>query len=71
MLVADRAVVEWTQQIRAEYVEMPGLSLTKEQMRRLWRLDEPLCNAVVEALMTSGFLERRADNVYVRHSARP
>ena len=71
MLVAERAVVEWTQQIRAEYVEMPGLSLTKEQMRRLWRFDEPLCNAVVDALLASGFLERRADSVYVRRSARP
>jgi hypothetical protein len=71
MLVADRAVVEWTQQIRAEYVEMPGLSLTKEQMLRLWRLDRPLCDAVVHALVASGFLEMRPDDVYVRRSARP
>lgn len=70
MLVADRAVVEWTQQIRAEYVEMPGLSLTKEQMRRLWRLDDALCDAVVHALVASEFLERRPDDVYVRRSAR-
>jgi hypothetical protein len=66
MLVADRAVVEWMQQIRAEYVEMPGLSLTKEQMRRVWRLDQPLCDAVVEALVALEFLERRPGDRYVR-----
>jgi hypothetical protein len=71
MLVADRAVVEWMEQIRSEYLEMPGLSLTKEQMRRLWRLDSPLCNAVVDALVALEFLERRPGDRYVRRSAQP
>ena len=71
MLVADRAVAEWMQQIRAEYLEMPGLSLTKEQMRRLWRFDGPLCDAVVEALVTLEFLARRPGDRYVRRSDRP
>lgn len=70
MLVADRAVVEWMHQVRAEYVEMPGLSLTKEQMRRLWRLEGPLCDAVVDALVASDFLERRPGGIYARRSAR-
>jgi hypothetical protein len=69
MLIADRAVVEWMEQIRAEYLEMPGLSLTKEQMRRLWRLDTLLCNAVVDALVALEFLERRPGDRYVRRSA--
>jgi hypothetical protein len=68
MLVADRAVVEWRQQVRAEYLVMPGLSLTKEQMRRLWGFDRPLCDAVVDALVASEFLERRPDHRYVRRS---
>jgi hypothetical protein len=71
MLVADRAVVEWMQQVRAEYLDMPGLSLTKEQMRRLWRLDQPLCDAVVDALVASEFLERRPGGLYMRRSAHP
>jgi len=70
MLVTDRAVVEWMQQLRAEYLEMPGLSLTKEQMRRLWQLDGPLCDAVVDALVTTEFLERRPGGLYTRRSAR-
>ena len=68
MLVADRALVEWIKQVRSEYVEMPGLSLTKEQMRRLWRLDPPLCDAVVDALVALQFLERRPGDRYVRRS---
>lgn len=69
MQVADRAVVEWMEQIRAEYLEMPGLSLTKEQMRRLWRLDMTLCDAVVGALVALEFLERRPGDRYVRRAA--
>ena len=68
MLATDKAVVEWMEQLRAEYLEMPGLSLTKEQMRRLWRLDGPLCDAVVDALVASGFLERRPGSLYAVRS---
>jgi hypothetical protein len=35
----------------------------------LWRLDGPLCDAVVDALVASGFLERRAGSLYVVRSA--
>jgi hypothetical protein len=69
MVVADRAVVEWIRQVRAEYLQMPGLSLTKAQMRRLWRLDQPLCDAVVDALVALQFLERRTGDRYFRRSA--
>jgi hypothetical protein len=70
MLMAERAVLEWMQQIRAEYVEMPGLSLSKDQMCRMWRIDEPLCDAVVGALLASDFLEKRPGGLYARRSAR-
>ena len=71
MLVAERAVVEWMQQVRAEYVEMPGLTLSKEQMRRLWRLDAALCDAVVDGLVASEFLERRPGDLYARRTTHP
>ena len=69
MLVADKVVVEWIHQVRAEYLEMPGLSLTREQMRRLWGFDRPLCDAIVDALLSSGFLEWRRGDRYGRCSA--
>jgi hypothetical protein len=68
MLVAEEHVAEWTERVRAEYLEMPGMALTKWQMRRLWLLDAAQCDAVVDALVVSGFLWRRPNNTYARVS---
>ena len=69
MLVAEKAVAEWTTRIRAEYLEMPGLSLTRAQMRRLWPIDAMLCDAVVNGLVASGFLECRPGYTYARRTS--
>jgi hypothetical protein len=66
MLVAERPMVEWVNRVRAEYLEMPGLTLTKRQMRKLWLLAPSLCDAIVDALVDSGFLSLRANNGYAR-----
>ena len=71
MLVAEKAVAEWTTRIRAEYLEMPGLALTRAQMRRIWPIDASVCDAVVNALLASGFLECRQGYTYARRSSRP
>ena len=55
------------QRIRAEYLEMPGLSLTPEQVQRLCGVDSALCQDVLETLVESGFLSRRADGAYGRY----
>lgn len=57
------------QRIRAEYLEMPGLSLRPEQVQRLCGMDSALCERVLEALVESGFLSRRADGAYGRHQS--
>ena len=54
------------QRIRAEYLEMPGLALRPEQVQRLCGVDGALCQSVLEALVESGFLSRRADGAYGR-----
>jgi hypothetical protein len=56
------------QRIRAEYLEMPGLTLRPEQVQRLCGVDGMLCQSVLEALVESGFLSRRPDGAYGRHS---
>ena len=66
MLVIDRTAEEPVERIRAEYLEMPGLCLTRKQMRRLWLLDDAACEAVIDELVASGFLRRRADGAFVR-----
>ena len=67
-MLAETRVAEWAERVRAEYREMPGLTLTSWQMRRLWRLDASLCDAVVEALIASRFLCCRPNNTYARVS---
>ena len=52
--------------VRAEYLQSPGLALTKEQMRRHWVLDATACDTIVDALVASGFLHQRADHSFVR-----
>jgi hypothetical protein len=42
--------------IRAEFREMPGMCLTPDQFRRLWHLDEELCEALTHRLLDDGYL---------------
>jgi hypothetical protein len=51
--------------IRAEYREMPGMSLTRQQMRRLWNLEPPTCDAIVEALEHARVLRKTELGTYV------
>jgi hypothetical protein len=53
--------------VRGEYLEMPGLRLTPQQARRLWRLDERACDAVLGALVRDRFLARTRDGAFVLH----
>jgi hypothetical protein len=56
------------ERIRGEFREMPGLTLTVAQARRLWSLDPSTCSDVLTQLVETGFLCRRADGAYGRAS---
>jgi len=62
-------LMDWLTLIRAEYTEVPGLSLTKPQIQRLWGLDALTCEALLEALEAVKFLRRTETNRYVRSRA--
>jgi hypothetical protein len=66
MVVLDIPSSEWVRIIRAEYEEMPGLTLTHKQVERLWSLDEQMCDEVLADLVGRGFLVRRPDGHYAR-----
>ena len=51
--------------VRGEYLEMPGLRLTRQQARRLWALDADTCDAVLSTLEGSGFLRRTREGKYM------
>lgn len=58
--------------IRAGYVEMPGLKLTKPQARRLWALGHATCDTVLAALVKAKVLSRTPEGLFVMargHSA--
>jgi hypothetical protein len=62
---SNRWFVESIALVRAEFLEMPGLALTKRQMRRLWALDASTCDAIVDMLVRSDFLYQRADRSFM------
>ena len=51
--------------VRGEYLEMPGLRLTRPQAQRLWALDIETCDAVLSTLEEDGFLRRTRGGDYV------
>jgi hypothetical protein len=65
MTVEQSTVTDWLRLIRAEYLEMPGLHLTKPQIQRLWRLDSRLCDALLDALVSTEFLKKTPHEAYV------
>ena len=64
------AVERAAQCVRTEYLEMPGLNLTRDQVRCLWGLDREFCDQVLEHLVGAGFLIRTPDDTYVRADGR-
>jgi len=61
----NTATVDWTQLVRGEFLEVPGLDLTREQAQRLWGLDRAACDELLAALVESRFLRRTRDNRYL------
>jgi hypothetical protein len=57
---------ELRERIRGEYLEMPGLRLTLEQMQRLGGVERTLCQMVLAALVDEKFLCVKSDGAYAR-----
>jgi hypothetical protein len=49
-----------------EYIEMPGLRLTRPQAQRLWGVDEATCVSLLDNLVDLHFLACGADGKYAR-----
>ena len=52
--------------IRAEYLEMPGLRLTIQQVQRLCGVERILCKTVLDSLVDAKFLCVKSDGEYAR-----
>ena len=54
--------------VQTEYREMPGLQLTKPQMRRFLGVDTMTCDVVLDLLERQKFLRRTPKDAYVLQS---
>ena len=52
--------------VRAEFVEMPGLRLTREQVQRLCGVDRVMCGVVLKALVDAKVLCANTDGTFAR-----
>ena len=52
--------------VKAEFLEMPGLTLTVAQASRLWSFDARFCVAVLTALEDARFLVRTRHSAFAR-----
>ena len=52
--------------LRAEFLEMPGMRLTPEQVQRLCGVEGTLCRLVLDTLVDAKFLCVKADGHYAR-----
>jgi hypothetical protein len=66
---AVKEFCDWVRLIQSEYVEMPGMHLSKRQAQRLWNLDARSTELIFDALEASNFLRRMPNNMYVRADA--
>ncbi len=61
----DTHVADWLMLIHAEHLEIPGLSLTKQQVERLWGLDAVTSDALLAALVDVKCLRRTVRDGYL------
>lgn len=65
MVPAEARMTDLLRLVQAEYLEMPGLHLTRPQVERLWGLDIVTCDALLGTLERAQFLRRTHRNEYV------
>ena len=53
------------ERLRAEYLEMPGMTLKPEQIQRLCGIEPSMCKEALEALVEAKFLRVKSDGSYV------
>ena len=56
----------WLEIVRAQFLESPGIRLTKSQVKRLCGLDDGACLEILDALVQDNFLQLKPDGHYVR-----
>jgi hypothetical protein len=61
-----RTIEDVLNQLRAEFLEMPGLRLKPEQAQHLCGVERTICQMLLDALLAEGFLCLKPDGHYAR-----
>ena len=61
----DVDLSRWVALVKGEYREMPGLNLTKAQVRRMWGLEDGECDLLLQRLQASHFLRVTSSGSFV------
>jgi hypothetical protein len=61
-----RTIEDVLNRLRAEFLEMPGLRLTPEQVQRLCGIERTLCQLILDSLVNAKFLCVKPDGHYAR-----
>jgi hypothetical protein len=69
MTNANDDPIDFLKLVRAEFLEMPGMSLTAAQAARLWRLTPERADLLLRELVLIGFLVRDRRQQYHLPSA--
>jgi hypothetical protein len=64
--IDDTSYRDMLNRIRGEYLEMPGMRLNPQQVRRLSGTDETTCQSVLDELVRAAFLRLDLDGRYSR-----
>jgi hypothetical protein len=66
MISVQPPVERFVEIVHSEYLEMPGLHLTRPQMRRFLGIDVVTCDRLLEKLEQEKFLRRTKTDQFVR-----
>jgi hypothetical protein len=59
-------IADWVRIVRGEFLDEPGLNLTRRQVQRLWGLDSTTCDVLLRTLVASKFLTMGKGEQYRR-----
>jgi hypothetical protein len=66
MNASENVLDDLLRRVQAEFLEMPGLRVTRAQARRLWAIDDEVCEAVLAALVNARFLVESRNASFMR-----
>jgi hypothetical protein len=67
----ETSLEPWVRLVRGEYLTIPELHLTLDQVQRLWQLDPFTGEKVLKSLVHDSFLRKTDDGAFVRPRVGP